>query len=177
MEVKRETSWSWLRAGGRKVHHWLAPVLLLPSLVIFSTGILLQLRQDIEWIQPKTRQGSVPGLPAVSWEKALENAQKVPDAGISSWQDLSSIDIKPSKGVLSFRTKAGFEVQLDSSTGDVLWAAPRRTGFLIELHQGSYFHSGAMTWVFLPTGLGLLVLALTGTVLIRKRMFSRKAGV
>jgi uncharacterized iron-regulated membrane protein len=156
---------------GRKIHHWLSALVLVPSVLVFSTGILLQLRQDVEWIQPKAREGRSPGLPSVTWDRALETVRNVEASGIRSWSDISSVDIKPAKGVMSFRAKSGFEVQIDATTGEVLTAGPRRTGFLIELHQGSYFHPRAMNWVFLPVGLGLLGLSLTGVLLLRKRMF------
>jgi uncharacterized iron-regulated membrane protein len=173
LEVTQLSGLMRLKSLGRKVHHWLAPVVLLPALLIFGTGILLQLRQEVEWIQPKTRLGSEPGLPQVSWAAAFDSVKSVPEAGMSTWEQVASIDVKPSKSVMSFRSKEGFEVQVDSATGAVLHAAPRRTSFLIELHQGSYFHSKAMTFVFLPAGVGLLLISLTGLLLIRKRMFRK----
>jgi len=160
-----------IKAWGRKIHHWVSALVLVPSVLIFSTGILLQLRQDVEWIQPKVRQGSTPGLPSIPWARAFESVRKVEAAGIRTWGDISSVDIKPAKGVMSFRAKSGFEVQIDATTGEVLTAGPRRTGFLIELHQGSYFHPRVMNWIFLPVGVGLLVLSMTGMLLLRKRMF------
>lgn len=161
-----------LRRWSRKLHQFLAWLVIAPSVLIFSTGVLLLLRQNVAWIQPPALMGTQAGLPEVGIERAFEAARSVPEAGITSWQDLSSIDIKPSKGTLAFRAKNGYEVQVDGVSGVVLSAAPRRTSFLIELHQGTYFHPKAMTWWTLPVGLGLLSLSVSGLFLLRRKKAS-----
>jgi uncharacterized iron-regulated membrane protein len=158
-----------LRKLSRKLHQFLAWVVIAPSILIFSTGVLLLLRQNVAWIQPPAMMGTQAGLPVVGIERAFEVARSVPEAGISSWQDLSSIDIRPAKGTLAFRAKNGYEVQIDGLSGAVVSAAPRRTSFLIELHQGTYFHPKAMTWWTLPVGLGLLSLSVSGLFLLRRK--------
>ncbi len=158
-----------LRRWSRKLHQFLAWLVIAPSVLIFSTGVLLLLRQNVAWIQPPAVMGTQAGLPEVGIDRAFEAARSVPEAGINSWQDLSSIDIKPAKGTLAFRAKNGYEVQVDGVSGAVVSAAPRRTSFLIELHQGTYFHPKAMTWWTLPVGLGLLVLSASGLFLLRRK--------
>jgi len=158
-----------LRRWSRKLHQFMAWLVIAPSVLIFSTGVLLLLRQNVAWIQPPAVMGTQAGLPVIGMDRAFEVARSVPEAGISSWQDLSSIDIKPAKGTLAFRARNGYEVQVDGVSGVVLSAAPRRTSFLIELHQGTYFHPKAMTWWTLPVGLGLLSLSVSGLFMLRRK--------
>jgi len=43
----------------RKTHYWGSFVVLFPVLIIIVTGIFLQLKKDVEWIQPKTTTGQI----------------------------------------------------------------------------------------------------------------------
>lgn len=160
-----------LRPWMRRLHHVVAWGVALPAILVFSTGILLLLRQSVSWIQPPSVMGSRPGIPVISVEQAFQAAKGVEAAGIQGWQDVTSMDIKPAKGTFAIRSRNGVEVQVDGVDGRVLSAAPRRTSLLIELHQGSFFHAKAMTWFFLPVGVGLLGLTLSGLFLLRRRIF------
>ncbi len=51
----------------RKLHYWISPFIFLPVLVIFSTGVLLQLKKQSDWIQPPIQQG-VNSTPSVQFE-------------------------------------------------------------------------------------------------------------
>ncbi len=57
----------------------------------------------------------------------------------------------------------GWEVQVDLGTGRVLQSAFRRSDTIESLHDGSFFGGeiGALG-VFLPTGIALLLMWLTG---------------
>jgi hypothetical protein len=146
----------------RSLHRRLAWLILLPSLVTITTGIVLLLRQDFEWIQPKARTGTSRELPTLPLAEALLRASAAAAPELKSGATLSSIDVRPSKGTFAFRYSDGLEVQLDGRDGTVLHKGRRRTAFLIELHQGTWFHSDFMKWVFLPSGVGLLLLWVTG---------------
>ena len=169
--------------AARKLHRFLAYAVILPCGVTFATGLVLLLRQDFEWIQPKSQMASAAGLPTVPITSALKLAQKAYlestthtpfDEG--NLPKPSSLEVRPTKGTWTVRFSDGFEVQLDGMTGALLSARPRRTGWLIELHQGSWFHPGAMKAVFLPSGVFLLILWLTGAwMLLPKRGRKRKA--
>ena len=58
-----------LNKWSRKVHYWGAFVVALPVLIIFTSGILLQLKKDFEWIQPPTISGSIQNLPSLSFDQ------------------------------------------------------------------------------------------------------------
>jgi uncharacterized iron-regulated membrane protein len=148
-----------------KVHRWAAWLAALPALLILGTGLLLSLRQNISWMQPAIQQGT-PGLPTLSMTAAFEIARKIPEAGIDRWKDLKSIEVKPGAGVICLRAANGYEVQLDGGSGEILSVAPRRTAFLVTLHEGTFFHP-VVRWGFIfPAALALLVLACTGIGLL-----------
>ncbi|SVB98753.1 uncharacterized protein METZ01_LOCUS251607, partial [marine metagenome] len=49
--MKKEFNWNkWTR----KTHYWGAFVIILPISIVITTGILLQLKKEINWIQPPT---------------------------------------------------------------------------------------------------------------------------
>ena len=127
----------------------------LPTVLIVVTGIILLLRGEFAWIQPPSQSGS-PNELSVSFDEILKVASTVPDAEIKGWGDISRLDVRPSKGMLKVRAKNGWEVQLDSRSGEVLQVARRRSCFIESLHDGSYFHDKAPLWIFLPTAVVLL---------------------
>jgi uncharacterized iron-regulated membrane protein len=157
-----------MRHSARRFHRLIALGIALPTLLVLVTGILLQLRQDWRWIQPRAELAQ-PGMPVITIQQALEQVRAVPEAGVRSWEDVATFDVRFRKGTISVRTRNGYEVQLDGRDGKVLSAAPRRTSLLIELHQGSFFHPLVMRWVFLPAGIGLLFLWFSGVWIWAKR--------
>jgi len=170
--LARASSWIRVQKLSRRLHQILGWFVALPALLIFATGVLLLLRQDWSWIQPPTFKGERVGLPTLSVHEAFERVKNTPESGLtpdSGWDEISSVDIRPSKGVMSFRLKSGLEVQVDGTSGAILSAAPRRTSLLIELHQGSFFHPLVMKGLFLPVGISLIGLWLSGVLLLWKR--------
>jgi hypothetical protein len=70
----------------RRVHRWATVATAVPLLVVVLSGILLQLKKDIAWVQPPTKEGA-PGLTAdrpgtASLETVLATARGVPEAGV-----------------------------------------------------------------------------------------------
>lgn len=154
---------NWPRLN-RKVHYWIAFVSALPVLVIICTGILLQLKKDVDWVQPPEQRRSS-REPTVSFDVILESCRTVPEAEIESWKDVNRVDVRPSKGIIKVRAKNSYEVQLDQQTGEVLQVAYRRSDTIEAIHDGSWFHDVAKLWVFLPAAVILLVLWITGMYL------------
>jgi uncharacterized iron-regulated membrane protein len=155
----------WLLRHLTKIHRWGAWLAALPSLLILGTGIVLALRQTSPWIQPPVQKGT-PGIPTLALSKALEFAQSVPDAEIQGWKDIKSIEVKPAQGVFCFRANNGYEVQIDGVSGHILSASPRRTTWIIALHEGSYFYSWIRWGIFFPAGVILFFLSCTGVGLL-----------
>lgn len=148
----------------RKLHRWGAVISALPLLVVVLTGLLLLLKKEIAWIQPPTRKGGSM-VASRSLDSLLEAARGAPEAGISSWDDVDRIDLRPSKGVAKIRAQSGWEVQVDLQTGERLQVAYRRSDFIESLHDGSWFHDRAKLGIFLPSALILLGLWFSGIYL------------
>jgi uncharacterized iron-regulated membrane protein len=150
----------------RQIHHWASPVIMLPLGLVVVTGILLMLKKDIAWIQPPTQRTEAAGeLPQQSFSALFDAARSVPELELTSWQELDRVDVKPDKGVVKFVAGNGWEAQIDSATGEVVQVAYRRSDLIESLHDGSFFASWAKLWVFLPSGVVLLVLWGTGIYL------------
>jgi hypothetical protein len=156
---------------------------LIPAAVIIGSGILLQLKKEFDWIQPPTQQGSSAEL-SLSFAQILDAVRHVPEAQVESWDDIDRLDVRPGKGMLKVRCKNRWEVQLDTKTGDVLQVAYRRSDLIEGIHDGSFFHDRAKLWLFLPAGLMLGILWLTGLCLFflpyyakwKKRRKKSRAG-
>ncbi len=142
-------------------------LVVLPLLVILVTGILLQWKKQLSWIQPPEQRGTHQGAdPTVSFAEILRAAQSARQAGIETWADVDRLDVRPEKGVVKLLSKNdGWEVQIDLATGAVLQVAQRRSDLIEALHDGSWFHESAKLWLFFPAALVTLVLYLTGLYL------------
>ena len=136
----------------RKIHRWGSIITLLPVGVILATGIMLQLKKQSDWVQPSTMKGSGKEL-AIEFDEVLSIVKAVPEAAISSWADIDRLDVRPGKGMLKVRAKNRWEIQLDTSTGNILQVAYRRSDLIESIHDGSFFHEGFKLWVFLPSAL------------------------
>lgn len=141
----------------RKFHRFAAWISFIPLLFIITTGLLLQLKVWIPWIQPPIEKGSST-IPRVDFNVILKAGRSVPAARVQEWKDIRAVDVRPSNGVANIRTRSGYEVSVDLGTGAVIHAAPRRTDFLIGLHEGSFFGQSVRYGVFLPVATLLLVL-------------------
>jgi uncharacterized iron-regulated membrane protein len=147
----------------RKVHSWASIVVALPLLVVVATGLLLQVKKDFSWVQPPEQRGS--GAPAVAFDSILAACIATPQAGISGWEDVARVDIRPSKSLVKVVSSTGWEVQLDAANGQVLQVAQRRSDLIESLHDGSWFGDWAKRGIFLPVGIALLLLLATGVYL------------
>lgn len=160
----------------RQVHYWLSLAVFLPAGVIFVAGGFLMLKKEIEWIQPGTERGVVEAqLPEASFEQLLAAARLHPEAGISQWSDIDRIDLRVDRGIAKLRANSGWEVQVDTRTAEVLKVAYRRSDLIESIHDGSFFSDEVKLFVFLPTGILLVVMWGTGIYLfLLPRMAKRK---
>ncbi len=147
----------------RKIHHWGSIVIAIPLGVIIIAGVFLQLKKDVDWIQPPTLQGSqVEDSPKATLQDMYEAAKSVSKAGIENWEDLERVDFKPDKGIVKFVSATRWEVQVDTATAKVLQVEYRRSDLIETIHDGSFFADWTKHYVFLPAGILLLVLWVTG---------------
>lgn len=148
----------------RKVHIWAAVLAAAPLLVITATGLLLQLKKQLVWVQPPEKRGAK-GDPTLTPDQLLAACRSAPEAGVGGWADVARVDLRPDRGLYKVTTRTGYEVQVDARTGEVLQVAYRRSDLIESLHDGSWFHEWAKLLVFLPAGVALLVLWVTGVYL------------
>ena len=153
-----------LQVLGRKIHYWLAIGVALPALVIFSSGARLQVKKQVPWVQPKEVRGTG-ASPTISFDRILAIARSVPEARIEDWSDVDRVDVRPSRGMLKVTSKTRWELQIDTHSGAVLSSAYRRSDLIESIHDGSFFHPWAKLGLFLPAGIVLLVMLVTGTYL------------
>ena len=159
----------------RKAHYWGSLIIAVPTLIIITTGILLLVKKEFSWIQPASQKGvSQTAIPTKSFEQLFLHVQMTPEMDVKNWTDLQRIEVKPGKGLIKFISINLWELQLDTHTGGILSLAKRRSGIIESLHDGSWFSSWMKLWVFLPVGLLLLGLWLTGIYLFLLPIIRKK---
>lgn len=140
--------------------------MLLPLGLVIFTGLLLMVKKDFNWIQPPTQKGEQPALiPSQTLDQLFRSAQQVSALELNNWSDLSRVDVKPNKGVVKFVARNRWEAQVDAQTGEVLQVAYRRSDLIESLHDGSFFSDWTKRYIFLPSGVILLALWVTGIYL------------
>ena len=150
-----------LSRQSRVFHRWGSIIALLPITVIIFSGIVLQLKKVSSYVQPPTQSGSGTE-PAIDFDRILEVARTVPEAEIETWEDVDRLDVRPGKGVVKVRCKNRYEVQIDAETAEILQVAFRRSDLIESIHDGSFFNEHFKLWVFLPAGIVLALLLVTG---------------
>lgn len=148
----------------RRLHRWGAVLAALPILLVIGSGIVLQVKKQVPWVQP-VEQRTSERIPVVDWASILATAQSVPQAEIRSWDDIDRLDVRPGKGLLKVIAKNRWELQIALGSGALLQTEYRRSDFIETLHDGSFFGDPVKLWIFLPSGLVLFALWLTGIYL------------
>ncbi|MDX1678709.1 PepSY-associated TM helix domain-containing protein [Arsukibacterium sp.] len=154
-----------LRQLSRQLHLWFALAIIIPSLIVFGSGILLQVKKQFDWVQPPTMTGTSTA-PAISFQQILQVAQSVPELEVSEWQQIDRIDVRPDKGIMKVVASNRWEAQIDARTGDILHVAYRRSDIIESIHDGSWFAESAKLWLFLPAGILLFLMWCSGAVLL-----------
>jgi hypothetical protein len=152
--------------ANRKVHHWVSFAAALPLIVIIGSGILLQMKKQWGFVQPPEQPGTGT-QPAVDFEQIMASLQSVPSLGVRGWEEVDRLDVRPARGIAKVTLVSRWEAQVDLGTGRVLQTAYRRSDLIESIHDGSFF---AGDWtklgLFLPAGLTLLLLWLTGVWMV-----------
>ena len=163
-----------LRKVSRHLHLWISLSIFLPVIIVIGSGLLLQVKKEIDWIQPPTQKVSQTLLEEatdssstiISSQQILQAVQTVSNAQLTRWEDIDRLDIRPNKGIIKVRGNNHWEVQLNAYTGAVLQTAYRRTDTIESIHDGSWFFEGAKLYLFLPVALLFFVIWLTGIVML-----------
>jgi len=148
----------------RDIHHWGSLALMVPLGIMIVAGLFLMLKKDIGWIQPPTQRSAIEiaGPPDTTLFQLYEAAAAIPELEITAWEQFDRIDIRSDRGIAKFIAPNRWEAQIDLVTLEVLSLEYRRSDLFEQIHDGSFFADWVKLYVFLPTGLLLLVLWLTG---------------
>jgi uncharacterized iron-regulated membrane protein len=150
----------------RKIHHWGSFLIAFPLLIMIGAGVLLMIKKEVEWIQPSSQKGvERQTVPMASLQDMFNAALTVEKAGFTNWEQLARADLKPGKGIIKFVSDTNWEVQVDTHTSEVLQVAQRRSDVIEAIHDGSYFANWVKLGIFLPAGIGLFILWVTGIYL------------
>lgn len=148
----------------RRLHRWGAIMSLVPLFIVIVTGLLLQVKKEVSWVQPSSLRGSGKDL-SVEWSEILASVQAIEEAQVNTWSDIRRLDIRPGRGMIKVICHNDWEVQLDSIDATILSSTYRRSDWIEALHDGSWFGDWAKLYLFLPNGLILLGLWFTGVYL------------
>jgi uncharacterized iron-regulated membrane protein len=168
----------------RQFHKWAGVFLALFLVLIAATGVLLAMKDRLDWVRPTEHSGTgVESMAEViSIHDAIEVAIAQGDPNLTSFRDIDRVDFRPRRNVFKVLSREGYvEFQIDGSTGEVLQKAQRTDQFIEDLHDFSFFADWAHSWLLPVVGLGLFGLALTGifmfgTPVVRRWQFKRKGG-
>lgn len=169
--MKKKANW---HRPLRQFHYWASAIVLITAPVVIGSGILLQLKKQLSWVQPPTQKGTSETL-SVSFDSILETATTVAEAEITSWADIDRLDVRPGKGIVKIRANNHWELQLDSASGEILQSTYRRSDLIESIHDGSFFHDNIKLGLFLPSAIALLLLWLSGTYLFLKPLTKKLA--
>jgi len=155
-----------------KIHYWGSAVIIIPLLIVLGSGLLLQVKKEFAWIQPKTVKTKYRAL-TLSFDKILSVIKTVEEAEIKSWKDVKLLDVRPGKGITKVRANNNWEIQIHNETAKVLTVNFRRSDIIESIHDGSWFHDAAKLWIFFPAAIILLLMSLTGFYLFLKMLPSK----
>ncbi len=150
----------------RKWHRWGAFIFAIPLAVVVVSGVLLQIKKQVTWVQPPTRKASVvEDAPHVEWKAILAAAKSIPESNVNSWEDIDRLDVRPSRGIVKIQCVNHWELQVDACDGTLLSSCYRRSDWIEGLHDGSLFGEWVKLGIFLPNGLMLAFLWASGLYL------------
>lgn len=150
----------------RKIHYWGSLSIALPLIIMIGAGVLLMVKKEFDWIQPPNKEGVERNLmPMSSMQELFDSALQVEKAGFTNWEELKRADLKPGKGIIKFVSRTNWEVQVDTHTSEVLSVAERRSDVIESIHDGSFFADWVKLGIFLPAGIGLFILWISGVYL------------
>ncbi len=153
--------WLWL------LHRWLGVTAGLVLLLSAGTGLLLLIKKDYAWLQPPVVRGEPGPVAALQPLPAVYGA--VFALGLPQFRteaDIDRIDFRPAQRVHKVvSVHDHLEVQVCATTLRTSGPSPRRSDWLEELHDGSFFGGFAHGTVMPIAALILVYLAGSGYVM------------
>jgi uncharacterized iron-regulated membrane protein len=165
----------------RGIHLWLTPILILPIFVMTLSGLFLQAKHYLpESYSPNDQYKQIAGAPVIipqvtmaEFLKILQTNPAVAQANIESWKDVWRVYTYPHSGHMVARVynkhDIGYEVRINSVTGEVERAIPRYTDWIENIHEGRFWESKDFRWmswgVFLISEIIFILVMVTGVIL------------
>lgn len=150
-----------------KLHRWLGVAAGIVLLLTAVTGVLLLVKKDYAWIQPKTMkcaEGTLADVQPI--QKVIEAVLALDIPQFQSADDISRIDFRPGKRLHKVISRHDdCEVQVDAITLKTSGPNVRRSDWLESLHDGSWFGDFAHDWVMPVVAIILAFLAISGYVM------------
>lgn len=135
--TKEQAKWiRWFRWLHRKI----AIFLFIFFLVISITGILLGIKKQTGLLAPTKKGVSADLNTWLTIDSLQKNATRFLHDSVSPTLSttVDRIDVRPDKGIVKFTFKDHFNgLQLDGTTGKLLFIEKRRSDFIEKLHDGS----------------------------------------
>lgn len=185
-------SWSNLKTA-RGIHLWLTPILLVPTFVMTISGLVLQSKHYLpesfspndEYKQLASAPVIVPKVQVQEFLKILQTDPAAKEANINSWKDVWRVYTYPRSGHMVARVynkkETGYEVRINSVTGEVERTIPRYTDWIEDIHEGRFWESKDFRWmswgVFLISEIIFILVIVTGIILAVKHFKTKKQGV
>ena len=145
-------------------HKWTGLGLAAVLSVTSVTGFMLLIKKRAAWIQPPTITGAA-GEPKdfISTAELFDIVFEQGHADFQSLDDIDRIDMRPGKRVLKVQSEHNHsEMQVCAVTGEILHVATRRSDFLEDLHDGSFFAEWVHAWFMPLVAVALLFMIMSG---------------
>lgn len=166
----------------RKWHRWFGIAVAVLLVTIATTGFFLALKRQIPWMRPPERSGTEVANAAeiISVERAADAAFATGNPYLKTMDDVDRVDYRPGDNIFKVVSKKGYqEIQVDGKTGKVLSIGFRTDQLFENIHDFSFFHKEARTYVAPVAATGLMALAITGIIvfvnpILRRRKYRRE---
>ena len=157
-------------------HKWLGIALTAILINISITGFLLLEKKQYEWIQPATRKGLDGAADEyLSMEKLFDAVYSCNHPDFVNIESIDRVDFRPGKSVYKVRSNTNHaEIQVCAVSGKILNIAVRRSDFLENLHDGSFFGKWMHDKVLPVVAVSNVILAISGLYLWLGPKFRRK---
>ena len=168
-----------ISATNRKIHRWLGTIPAIIFLIVSVTGILLIFSKQLK-LSPNAEKGANVSInKSISMEKVLDIALNVNKNELKSVNDIKRIEFQPKSKIYKVRTKKGFDIQIDMSTGKVLRAEKNIASTILSIHTGAYFGNWFKTYLVTGASVALIITSITGIYLfflpiVRRRKYNRR---
>ncbi len=151
----------------RILHKWIGISLAFFILISSVTGVLLGWKKNIELLQPKMYSGTSDQLANwKSFDVIANSAKRAVDSVTKRSIEIDRMDVRPDKGVVKVLFAEGYwEAQVDGKTGKVFSVAQRHADWIEHVHDGSIINDFVKLIYTNIIGVGLIILALSGSFL------------